>query len=114
MTTMNSEVECLMTVDDRFQIEHLGLVLTPDFPVPEGKWSDQTHAVVVEVPDGQRFRTQARFGLTHFTHRDPEVSIDRRWRVTVTMPGIRKEQVPIGSKVFAEATVVSRLHPKSE
>ena len=114
MTTMKSEVDYLLTVEDRFQIEHLGLVLAPSFSVPDGKWSDQTHSVTVEVPDGPPFRAQARFGLSHFNIRDPEVSIDQRWRVKVTMPEIRKEQVPIGSKVFAEATVVSTLHPKRE
>ena len=110
----DSDIDLLLTVVDRFQIKHLGLVLAPDFSVPNGRWSEQSHSVIVEVPDGQRFEAKARFGLSHFNIRDPEVSMDRRWRVTVTMPEARKEQVPIGSRVFTESTVVAALHPKNK
>ena len=110
----DSDNDLLLTVVDRFQIEHLGLVLAPDFSVPDGRWSEQSHQVIVEAPDGRRFETEARLGLSHFNIRDPEVSIDRRWRVTVTMPEARKEQVPIGSRVFADTSVVAALHPKTK
>ena len=110
----DSDNELLLTVVDRFQIEPLGLVLAPDFPVPDGRWSEQTHPVIVEAPDGRRFETKARLGLSHFNIRDPEVPMDRRWRVTVTMPEARKGQVPIGSRVFAEASVVAALHPRTQ
>ena len=110
----NSDIDLLLTVVDRFQIEHLGLVLAPDFSVPDGRWSEQTHTVIVEVPDGQRFEAKARFGLSHFNIRDPEVSMDRRWRVTVTIPEARKEQIPIGSRVFTGSSVVAALHPKTK
>jgi hypothetical protein len=109
-----SDIDLLLTVVDRFQIEHLGLVLAPDFSVPDGRWCEQTHPVIVEVPDGRRFETHARLGLSHFNIRDPEVSMDRRWRVTVTLPEACKEQIPIGSRVLAEASLVATLHPKTK
>jgi len=110
----NSAVDSdlLLEVVNRFQIEHRGLLLAPDFSVPDGKWSGQTHSVTVELPDGIRFCTQAQFRLSHFNIRDPDVSIDRRWRVTVSLPEIQKDEVPIGSKVFAGAAIVAALQPK--
>ena len=108
---METDRELLMTIEDLFQIEHLGLVVVPDFSVPDGKWSDQTHMVTIEPPSGERFDTEAVFGLSHFNIRDPEVSIDRRWRVTVRMPEMLKEQIPIGSKVFTSAEIVATLKP---
>ncbi|MDA8909178.1 hypothetical protein N9I65_03275 [bacterium] len=115
MPEMNSasDSDLLLKVVDRFQIEHRGLLLAPDFSVPDGKWSGQTHPVTVELPDGTRFGTQAQFQLSHFNIRDPDVSIDRRWRVTVSLPDIQKDQVPVGSKVFAGTAIVTALHPKS-
>lgn len=111
---MNSEAEHLMTITDRFQIEHLGLVLAPDFSVPDGKWSDQTHRITLESPDGHRFEVDAVFGLSHFNIRDPDVSLDRRWRVTVRMPESLKEQIPVGTKVFASRELVAILRQETK
>lgn len=81
--TVEPDIKLLFTVADRFQIDHLGLVLASDFSVPGGNWSDQTHAVTIETPDGDCFVAEAVFGLSHFNIRDPEASIDRRWRPRV-------------------------------
>jgi len=110
--TAETDIELLLAVVDRFQIDNLGLVLAPDFSVPGGNWSDQTHTVTVESPDGDHFNAEAVFGLSHFNIRDPEVPIDRRWRVTVTMPHTHKDQIPIGSKVFASRHLVAILRKK--
>lgn len=107
--TDESDIKLLLTVADRFQIDHLGLVLAPDFSVPGGNWSNQTHTLTIETPEGDRFDAESVFGLSHFNIRDPEVSIDRRWRVTVRLPQILKEQVPIGCKVFASPSLVDIL-----
>ncbi len=107
-------LQLLLTVEDRFQIEQLGLILAPDFSVPNGAWSDQTDAVTVESSDGKRFTTEALFGLTHFNIRDPEVSIDRRWRVTVTLPSAQRDQVSVGSRVFASPELVASLHKQNQ
>ncbi len=56
--THDPDIDLLLTVVDRFQIEHLGLVLAPDFSVPDGKWSDQTHPITVEAPDGHRVEAE--------------------------------------------------------
>jgi hypothetical protein len=104
-----TEFKLLLIVADRFQIDHLGLVLAPDFSVPGGSWADQTHSVMIETPEGGRFDAEAVFGLSHFNIRDPNVSIDRRWRVTVRIPQVLKEQVPIGSKMYASPHLVATL-----
>ena len=107
--TTETNFELLLTVADRFQIDHIGLVLAPNFSVPGGNWGDQTYAVIIETPEGDRFDAEAVFALSHLNIRDPEVTIDQRWRVTVRMPEILKDQVPIGSKVYAPPHLVATL-----
>lgn len=112
--TLAPDIKLLLAVADRFQIDHFGLVLAPDFSVPGGNWSEQTHTVTIETPDGDRFVTESVFGLSHFNIRDPEVSIDRRWRVTIRLPQLLKEQVPIGCKVFASSSLVDILKNQNQ
>jgi hypothetical protein len=90
----------LLTVEDCFQIEGFGLVLRPDFSVPNGRWAEVTEPVIVVRPDGEKFETAARFGLSHFRISDPAVSIDRRWRVVLSFPNAAKDLVPVGSKIL--------------
>jgi hypothetical protein len=112
--TTEADMQLLMTISDRFQLVRLGVVLTPDFSVPEGNWIEQTHSVTIETPSGERFNSEAVFGLSHFNIRDPQVPIDRRWRVTVRLPQEQKEQIPIGSRVYAPSGLVAVLHKKSQ
>lgn len=102
----------LLTVEDCFEIGDLGVVLRPDFSVPNGRWSARTDTVTVVRPDGQRFETTAEFNLTHSNISDPSVSIDRRWRVVVSLPGHRKGQLPVGTKVFVSRETNDALFPK--
>ena len=94
----------LFTVQERFQISW-GLTLVPDFPVPGGRWRNREELVLVVTPEGQEVEAPAQFNMVHFNIRDPEASIDRRWRVVVSLPSGQKEQIPIGSKVFVSPEV---------
>jgi len=97
------EVFELVTVEDTFWIDRNGvkmLIIHPNFSVPKEGWQSRTETVVVIRPDGQEFEATAQMELTHFNIRDPRVSIDKRWRVTLWLTNFTKDDVPIGSKVL--------------
>jgi hypothetical protein len=93
----------LLTVEAAFQIESVGVVVVPDFSVPRG-WKDRSETVLVAKPDGQHYETTAQFNAAHFNvaidPADERGSIDRRWRVVVSLPNRRKEELPSGSKIM--------------
>jgi hypothetical protein len=103
----------LLRVDDSFHIHGHGLVVRPDFSVPNG-WKNQVETVVVEKPDGQQYESVAQFNVTHFNLSfpvtDPRGSIDRRWRVIVMLPKATKADLPIGSKIFVSRELRDKLH----
>ena len=103
----------LLTVEDCFQIGDVGVVILPDFSVPNGRWSSRVEAVVVVKPDGYEFKTTARFDLSHFNFTDPKVSIDRRWRVTILFQNKTKEDVPVGSKILVSHEIRDALLSKN-
>ena len=90
----------LLTVESCFQIETVGLVVIPDFPVPNGKWKDFSETIEVVTSNGDHFELSARFYLTHFNISDPNAFADDRWRIVVLLPEGKKEEVQIGSKIF--------------
>jgi len=90
----------LLTVEDTFEIGGFGLVLRPDFSVPNGRWAERSESALVVRPNGDRLEATARFGLSHFYISDPTVPLDRRWRVVLSLPDCTKDQVPIGSKIL--------------
>jgi hypothetical protein len=100
----------LFTVDDVFLVgERRGLVVLPDFSVPKEGWKSCTETVRIVKPNGQEFETNASFNLTHFSICDPSVPDDRRWRVTVRFPDLKKEDLPLGAKIFAAPSTVAAL-----
>lgn len=88
----------LLTVSDQFQLSGMGLVVMPDFTVPDG-WSDIEETVLVETLDGF-LELSAQFQQTHFKILDITAPVDRRWRIVLCLPTATKEQVPIGSIVY--------------
>ena len=91
----------LLIVEDHFLLTSVGLVVAPDLSVPRtGNWSDIVTKARVQDPGGEELEHEVKFGLVHFNIRDPEVSIDKRWRVVISFPNATKEQIPIGSKIF--------------
>jgi len=94
-----SHVE-LLSVADTFQLSGIGLTLMPDSPVPPTGWKSVSVPVVVITPEGNRLEPVAQFNTMHFNIRDPSASAERRWRVVVTFPTLRRNEVPVGSKVL--------------
>jgi hypothetical protein len=103
----------LFAVEDCFEIGNLGVVLRPDLSVPNGRWKARADTVTVIRPDGQQFETTAEFNLSHFNISDPSVSIDRRWRVVLSLPGRTKNEVPAGTKILVSQEMRDALFPKN-
>lgn len=103
----------LLKVEEHFQLQNVGLTVAPDFSVPEiGKWNDfETEARIV-CPEGEESIQKAHVGTWHFNIRDPEVSIDKRWRVVLSFPDSDKKQIPIGSVVFVSEDAFSSIRGK--
>jgi hypothetical protein len=100
----------LLTVTDHFDITGRGLVLLPDFDPPSQRnWENFSAGVVVLTPMGERLELKADFWLIHFNIRDPNVDMNKRWRVSVALPSATKQMVPIGSRLLCEADVRATL-----
>lgn len=98
----------LLTVQEHFEISSRGLVLSPDFDVPRG-WRNHSESVVVVTPGGEAREFVANLELIHFNIRDPNVDVNRRWRVSVSLPSANKLTVPVGSKVLCESELRSAV-----
>ncbi|MGA7439019.1 MAG: hypothetical protein WBW32_12935 [Luteibacter sp.] len=84
-------MELLLKVENSFEIAGRGLALTPDLGLrPWAK--DVTQEVVIELPDGSSTTSFARVAIEHFR--------PTGYRIVVYLPALRREEVPIGSKVF--------------
>lgn len=86
-------MELLLEVEDTFEIAGRGLALAPDLGL-EARTKDSTHEVVIELPDGSSIASMASLTVEHFR--------PSGYKLVVYLPRLRKEQVPIGSKVFWE------------
>lgn len=101
----------LLTVQDRFDLSSAGLTVAPDFPVPPGRWTDLVTDVTIVRPDQSRAVVSGRFGRWHFNIPDPNVPLDKRWRVVLSLPGAAKDEVPVGSiALVAQAVADAILH----
>jgi hypothetical protein len=103
----------LLIVQERFQLNGIGLVVVPDFSVPKGRWRNFKEQVLILTPEGREFEALAQFNMSHVSISDPEVSIDQRWRIVVTLPSVQKEQVPVGCKFFVSPEVRNSVLPGS-
>ena len=76
-----------------------GLVVAPDFSVPDG-WKNREDTVVVMKRDGHQYEAMAQFSMSHFRPVDPKTSIDKRWRIVVLLLNGKKEELPPDSKIL--------------
>jgi len=97
----------LLTVAEHFQLNN-GLVVVPDFSVPDG-WRNRSENVTIVLPDGKRRTAKASLAAVHFRMPDPAASLDKRWRLVVSFPTMTKELVPIGSKVMVPVSLRSAI-----
>ncbi|MFL5327506.1 MAG: hypothetical protein ACJ8C4_01215 [Gemmataceae bacterium] len=98
----------LLTIEDTFLIEGRGIVITPDFCVPDG-WKNRVETVTIVKPNGQQLDATAHFSLSQFNLIDREAPIDRRWRVVMMLPDRAKDDLPIGSGVLVSPELRSAL-----
>jgi hypothetical protein len=103
----------LFTVEGCFEIASLGVVLRPDLPVPNGRWKARSDTVTVVRPDGKQSETTAEFKLWHLNMADLTVSIDRRWRVVLSLPGRTRDELPLGTKILVSQEIRDALYPKN-
>jgi hypothetical protein len=101
----------LLTVEDCFLIEGRGVIVLPDFSVPDG-WKNRTEMVAVTTPDGHQYEAPAQFSMSHFKPLDPKAPIDRRWRVVVLLPNRKKEELPAGSRILVSQEVRDAILPR--
>ena len=108
MTTTKRDVP-LLTVAERFQLEDGGVVLAPDFPLPTGNgWKEYTFFVEVVHESGEISKFRAVASAVHHLVRDPAIS-GGGWRLIIVLPGAKKENIPIGSRVLCSAVTHQRL-----
>ena len=100
----------LLTVEDSFEISGPGVVVTPDFSVPDS-WKNRTENVTIVKPDGVRYEATAQFSMSHIRISDAKVSSDRRWRVVLLLPDRTKDDVPVGSRILVSPEVRAAILP---
>jgi hypothetical protein len=103
----------LITIQETFWIERRQmLIIWPDFSIPKGEWKEWTENVMILTPDGRNIEAKARFTIWHLNYRDPHVSVNKRWRVFLHLMDAKKDDIPVGSKVFASQDIRDALEPK--
>ncbi|HKD25609.1 MAG TPA: hypothetical protein VKC66_06800 [Xanthobacteraceae bacterium] len=99
----------LLTVEQVFQLQGIGLTVLPDFSVPRECWKNGTHRVRVVKPDGQQLEADANFHVWHFNIRDPSAPPDKRWRVVISFPSLTKDDLPAGSRILGDPVIAATL-----
>ena len=89
------------------------LIVEPRLSVPPGGWKERTETVVILRPDGSELESTAQISLSHLNIRDPHVSIDQSWRVTISFQGMTSDDVPDGSKILVSRETRDALLPKT-
>ncbi len=91
----------IMRIEGTFMVKSYGLILTPSFELlPNGKWEDINEVITIQKPDGSKIEANGLFSVAHMNIKDPSVSISKRWPILLSLKGISKEEVPIGSIVL--------------
>lgn len=91
----------LMQIEDSFMIDSIGLILIPSFDLPpEGNWKNITEEVTIRNLEGVEITAEALFSIAHLNIKDPTVNVSKRWPILISLRGICKELVPVGSTIF--------------
>jgi len=97
----------LLTVEQVFQLQGIGLMVVPDFSVPKPGWKNGAHRVRVVKPNGEQLEADANFHVWHFNIRDSSAPLDQRWRVA--FPSLTKDDLPAGSRILGDTTIAATL-----
>jgi hypothetical protein len=100
---MHADQVDLFTVEDTFAITGRGVIAIPNFAPPTGWLSRKEHVTII-APGGARTDIEALFSVTHFAIRDP-TALDKSWRLEVSFPKAKKDDIPIGAKVMVSPTL---------
>jgi hypothetical protein len=109
----------LITVERTFCLrsdthpERCVLIIHPDLSVPPAGWKERSETVAIATPDGRELEATAQISLSHLNIRDPDVSIDRRWRVTILFQGMTSDALPDGSKILVSRETRDALLPNT-
>jgi len=98
----------LINVEDSFVIEGRGVVLLPDFPIPQNGWKAREEVVTVEMPDGTSHETRACIDWTNFSLTDPNATQDQKNRVVVRLVE-EVDKIPSGTRIFASTELCDAL-----
>ncbi|MEM9567826.1 MAG: hypothetical protein AAF974_05915 [Cyanobacteria bacterium P01_E01_bin.34] len=99
----------LLTVEDRFQLSHLGLTVVPHLPRPKKPWPSFEATGSLLKPDGSDETLLLRFTVSHFNTADPQIPVEQCWQVAVSLPELQKDDVPVGSHLLVSEDVRNRL-----
>ena len=92
----------LLVVKDSFAIIGRGLVVVPDFSVPDAS-IPLSHTALVKTPDGRSFEADLHLVSTRFRIADLSVPVDARFRIMPTFPHLTKADLPVGSRILVDA-----------
>lgn len=89
----------------------------PSIPVPnDEKWDSFSAVIEIVRPTGERLRRRARFEMMHCHYavgaKPPEKPLPF-WEMFVILYDVGVDDVPVGSVIFADETVVARLTPQA-
>ncbi|HYN40036.1 MAG TPA: hypothetical protein VES39_12365 [Rhodospirillales bacterium] len=108
----------LMTVEQLREVDLGGggaVEVYPSIPLPNNEtWDDFSAVIDLALPTGERLRRRARFGKVHPSFRLEQARRGEAlpfWMMTVTIFSVRVSDVPVGSVIFADESVVARLTP---
>ena len=97
----------LLEVADSFVIKGRGVVLVPDFDVPDS-WQNCEEPVLLQYSNGESALVDCEFQLTHFNISNPD-HFDRRWRITAVLQSA--ENVPTGTTLSCSPELATLLKP---
>lgn len=111
----------LITVERTFCLrselhpERCVLIVDPRLSVPPNGWRERTETVLVLKPDGRDFEATAQISLSHLNVKmsERDLSMDQRWRVTISFQGLTSDDVPDGSKIFVSHETKDALLPNA-
>jgi hypothetical protein len=104
----------LLTVADHFQLQGLGVVVTPHLALPPGGWKASSHTVLIATPDGTSREVGAHLEVWHLNIGDPAVAEEKRWPLVLRFPAMTKDEVPIGSRIMISQWLLDQIQPPEQ
>ena len=86
----------------------------PSIPVPnDEKWDSFSAVIEIVRSTGERLRRRARFEMMHCHYAVGAKPPLPFWEMFVILYDVGADDVPVGSVIFADETVVARLTPRA-